>query len=100
MDLSMVLRLLVIILFLCSAAISLFAYFKRGHPPHLLGIALWCIHVVGFTVIAMLVALDVLTINRIWLNIWSNTVRLHGGIVVFTTGIFYIFRPTVKLYKE
>ena len=92
----MALRLLVITLFLCSAAISFLAYRKSG-VYHFIGIAFWCMHVVVFTVIAMLVAIGFLTIDYLWLNMWSNTVRLHGGIMALSSAIFYVARPKIEI---
>ena len=90
---ALILRLLIILLFSVSTAVLLYAYKKRSGTYHLIGIAVWCVHVVVFTVIAMLCVAGVLTINHLWLNMWSNTVRLHGGIVVLSLAVFYITRP-------
>ena len=91
-DLGMALRIIVMLLFLTSAGISLYAARKRTYAPHLWGVAAWCIHVVGFTLIATLRAVGTLTISPTYLNIWSNAVRLHGGIVVLSTALYYLFK--------
>ena len=42
----------------------------------------WAVHVLGFTIITTLRAMDFLSIDVITLNVWSNVVRLHGGITM------------------
>lgn len=91
-DVALVLRLLIIVLFLASAAVSLYAYKKRSGTYHLVGIAGWCIHVVIFTTLAALSVSGILTIDHLWLNLWSNTVRLHGGLVALSLAVFYATR--------
>lgn len=85
---ALILRLLIIALFSSSATILLYAYKKRKRTHHLVGIAGWCIHVVVFTVFVMLYMSHTLTVSTIYLNMWSSTVRLHGGIVCLATAIY------------
>ena len=92
-DISLVLRILIILLFSASAIISLYAIRKRKRSYHLWGIAIWCGHVVVFTTVALLRAVGLLTIDPNYLNMWSMAVRLHGGIVCFTTAVYYAARP-------
>jgi len=92
-DFSMALRILIITLFLISAVVSLYAVKRRPQSYQLWGIAAWCIHVMLFTGVAALCSIGILTIDHNWLNMWSNTVRLHGGFVCLTTAIYYAARP-------
>lgn len=87
---EMLLRLLVALFFGFSAAILLYAYRKQRHVPHLLGIAIWCIHVVLFTMVVVFWAVGILFIEPHTLNMWSSIVRLHGGIMVFGTAVYYV----------
>jgi hypothetical protein len=79
-------------LFSISAAVSFYAA-QKARSYQLWGIGFWCIHVVCFTVIATLYAAGILTIDYLWLNIWSNAVRLHGGIVCLTIAVYHMFLP-------
>lgn len=92
---EMGLRLLVLVLFSISAIILGFAFFRRPFTYHLLGILIWCLHVIAFTICSTLRAAGVLPIDVHVLNMWSNVVRLHGGIVMFTTGLYYVDRKDV-----
>ena len=96
-EVALILRLLIIVLFSASTAITVYAYKKRSGKYHLMGVAGWCIHVIVFTAFATLSALGILTIDHLWLNIWSNTVRLHGGIVALSLAMFYATRPKLVL---
>ena len=87
---EMVVRLLVICLFSISAAVLSYAYLRRPYSYHLLGIVVWCFHVVIFTVFAAARSAAILSIDPHIINVWSNIVRIHGGIVMFTTGLYYI----------
>lgn len=90
---EMLLRLTVALFFGASAIILLYAYFKQRHVPHLFGISVWCWHVVLFTMVTAFRAAGFLTppwMDYHFLNVWSNIVRLHGGIMVFSTAIYYI----------
>ena len=93
-EMAVILRLLIMVLFLASAGVSIYAA-RKVNRYHLWGIAAWCIHVVVFTGSATLSASHVLTISHEWLNMWSNTVRLHGGIVALSIALFYAARPRV-----
>jgi len=93
MDVYMALRIMIIVLFASSTAISLYAYFKRRQTYHLLGIALWCLHVIVFTAFVMLSVSGILTIEHLWLNLWSNAVRFHGGLVALSLAVFYATKP-------
>lgn len=90
---ALILRLLIIVLFSISAAVSLYAYRRRSGTYHLVGIAGWCIHVVIFTTFAALSVSGILTIDRLYLNLWSNAVRFHGGLVALSLAVFYATRP-------
>ena len=92
-EVALILRLLILILFSISTAILFYAYKKRSGTYHLIGIAGWCIHVIAFTVFATLYVSGILTIDHLWLNIWSNAVRLHGGLVALSLAVFYATRP-------
>lgn len=94
---ALILRFLIIALFSLSTATLLYAYIKRGQTYHLVGIAVWCIHVVVFTVFATLSVTEVLTIDHLWLNIWSNTVRMHGGLVALSLAVYYATRPKISI---
>jgi hypothetical protein len=84
-------RLLTILFFLFSAAILLYATKKRNGTYHLIGIAIWCIHVVVFTTVVLLCSADTLTIiGAKGLDLWLNAVLLHGGIMVFVTSLHYV----------
>ena len=87
---EMAIRALIILLFSTSAIILLYAYVKRPFTYHLLGVIIWCVHVILFTSVAILCIECILEITPKSLNVWSNVVRLHGGIVVFTTGLYYL----------
>jgi len=88
---SLLSRLLTILFFSASAAILLYAARKRNGTYHLIGIAIWCIHVVLFTTAVLLYSVDILTIIGLeGLNLWSSTVMLHGGIMCFFTAIHYV----------
>jgi hypothetical protein len=89
---EMVLRGLVIMLFLLSTAVLIYAYRHRPFTSHLFGIIVWCMHVVAFTFIAILRSLGIVSLSPEHMNLWSNTVRLHGGIVLFTVAIYYLSR--------
>lgn len=89
---EMAIRLLVIILFSASAFILFYAYKRFPLTSHLLGIFIWCIHVIIFTVMAIVSAMGILCVEPRYLNVWSNVVRVHGGIVMFTTGLYYVSR--------
>lgn len=92
-EVALVLRITIIVLFSVSTVILLYAYKKRTGTYHLIGIAGWCIHVIVFTVFATLYASGILTIDHLWLNIWSNAVRIHGGLVALSLAVFYATRP-------
>ena len=92
-NLGMALRLLIILLFSASAIISLYAIKKLKRSYHLWGIAIWCGHVVVFTIAAQWCVNGLLTIDPAYLNMWSNAVRFHGGIVCFTTAVYYATKP-------
>ena len=92
---ALLLRILIVILFSASAAVSLYAYKKRSGTYHLVGIAGWCIHVILFTGVATLYALHALTIDTLWLNLWSNAVRFHGGLVALSLAVYYATKPKV-----
>jgi hypothetical protein len=87
---EMLLRLTVALFFGASALLLLYAYFKQRHVPHLFGISVWCWHVVLFTMMTTFRAAGFLSIDAHFLNVWSNIVRLHGGIMVFSTAIYYL----------
>lgn len=87
---ALVFRLLIITLFSTRAVILLYAYKKRQRTYHLIGIACWCIHVVAFTIFVMLYMSHILTVSTIYLNMWSSTVRLHGGIVCLATAVYFL----------
>lgn len=89
---EMGLRLLVIILFSVSAAVLSFAYIKRPFTYHLLGIIVWCLHVILFTVCAALRSIGLCSVDPHFINMWSNVVRIHAGIVMFTTALYYVDR--------
>lgn len=89
---EMILRLMVIALFSTSALILLYAVFRRPFTYHLVGIIIWCAHVIVFTVCATLRATGLCHLDYHILNMWSNVVRLHGGIVMLTTGLYYVDR--------
>ena len=92
-EVALILRVIIIVLFSASTAVSLYAYKKRSCTYHLVGVAVWCIHVIGFTAVATLVAYKVLTITPEWLNIWSNAVRFHGGLVALSLAVYYATKP-------
>jgi len=94
---ALLLRLLIIVLFSISTAVLLYAYLVRRWTYHLIGIAVWCVHVIVFTVFATLSASGILTIGHLWLNIWSNAVRLHGGLVVLSLAAYYATRPKISI---
>ena len=86
---EMMLRLTIALFFGASAIILLYAYWKQRHVSHLLGIAIWCINVLIFTMVAAFKAVGILFVESHTLNVWSNIVRLHGGIMVFSTALCY-----------
>jgi len=90
---ALILRVTIIVLFSISTAILFYAYKKRSGTYHLIGIAGWCIHVIVFTVFATLYVAGILTIDTLWLNIWSSAVRIHGGLVALSLAVFYATRP-------
>lgn len=89
---EMAVRVLVVLLFTISTLILTFAFFRRPYTYHLVGIIIWCLHVILFTVCAMLRAIGVFSVDSYVLNIWSNIVRIHGGIVMLSTGLYYVDR--------
>lgn len=89
---EMMLRLTIALFFGASAIILLYAYRKQRHVPHLLGIAIWCVHVLIFTMVAAFRAIGFCGIDAYLLNLWSSVVRLHGGIMVFSTAVYYLSR--------
>lgn len=91
---EMFLRLTVALVFGASAVLSFYAY-REQRRPHLLGIAIWCSHVVLFTMVAALKVVGIFYIESELLNIWSNTVRLHGGIMVFSISLYYLSRRSI-----
>ena len=88
-EVSLLLRIVIIILFAASASLSLYTARVYDRAYHLKSIAFWCIHVMVFTVVAALSVKKWLLIDPLWLNLWSNTVRLHGGIVAFSLAWHY-----------
>lgn len=94
-EVALILRVLIIVLFSASTAVLLYAYKKRSGTYHLVGIAGWCIHVILFTAVATLYALSTLTIDTLWLNLWSNAVRFHGGLVALSLAVYYATKPKV-----
>jgi hypothetical protein len=87
----MLTRLLTILFFSFSAGILFYAAKNRARTYHLVGIAIWCIHVVLFTTVVLLYSAGIVTIIRVeGLNLWSATVRLHGGIMCFVTALHYV----------
>ena len=93
---EMGLRLLVIGLFSISAIILGFAYLRRPFTYHLLGIIVWCLHVILFTFCATMRAVGACPVDPHLINMWSNVVRIHGGIVMFTTALYYVDRKELK----
>ena len=92
LSIAMWLRLLVILIFSVSAAISLYSIIKTRGNYHLVGVIIWCLNVVCFTAVAGLCSYGVIHITVDVLNIWSSVVRLHGGIVILTISIYNLSR--------
>jgi hypothetical protein len=91
-------KLLTILFFSASAGILLYAAKKRIRTYHLIGIAVWCIHVVLFTTAVLLYSAELLSILKpAGLNLWSSTVRLHGGIMCFFTALHYVSKKELTL---
>lgn len=86
---EMVIRLIIIFLFSASVCILLYAWKTKPYTAHLPGIIVWCLHVIVFTTVALFNAVDILCIDVYHLNLWSNIIRIHGGIVMVTTGWYY-----------
>jgi hypothetical protein len=83
-------RLLIILFYAVSTAVLFYAIRRRNGTYHLVGIIAWCIHVLVFTGVTLLYAMDITTIlGPKGLNLWSMTVRLHGGLLVFSLGLHY-----------
>jgi len=88
---EMVIRTLVVLCFGISAAILFYAHRKHPYTAHLPGLIIWCLHVIVFTLVVILHHIGLINIAPRYLNIWSNIVRLHGGICMIATGWYYIF---------
>lgn len=87
--LALFVRMVIIILFAVSAVVSVYAAQVRRYAYHLYGIAGWCVHIIAFTIVATLHVAGWIDINPLYLNLWSSTVRLHGGIVTFSVALHY-----------
>lgn len=86
---EMMVRCIIILLFSASVGILLYAWRTKPYTSHLPGIIAWCLHVILFTLVALLVAIDIICIDWYHLNIWSNIIRIHGGLLMVTTGYYY-----------
>jgi hypothetical protein len=90
MDVEMMMRGLIILCFGTSAVILAYAHLKQPYTPHLIGIIIWCLHIIVFTFVAALCCVGIFYIDPHYLNLWSNTVRLHGGICLLSTALYYL----------
>jgi hypothetical protein len=86
---EMTIRFIIIALFSSSAAILYYAYRKNPWAYQLPGLIIWCLHVILFTTFAILRVVGLIEIDYRYMNIWSNVVRIHAGIVMLATALYY-----------
>ena len=90
---EMATRIAIVVVFSSCAIVSLYAMRKSNRYSYLLlGVVLWCLNVVAYTVATGLRAEGIHDIGHEVIRTWSRLVRLHGGIVVLSMSIYYVAR--------
>ena len=90
LDTFMIVRAMTLALFGFSALVSMIAVLRGSLPA--VPLLMWCAHTFVFTLVTILRAIGILHIGTDALNLWSATVRLHGGFTILSLAIYYYAR--------
>lgn len=95
MNVPLLLRVVVILIFLATMIISLVAIFRKRRSYYLVGVVVWSMNVIIFTVAATLRAEEIVIISPDAFSMWASVVRIQGGIVALILAIYGLERRSI-----